>query len=72
MSETQMDNRTRPHMKTDTLHRILTFCALAGFSFSSPLSLAQSQPSGGFVTVTATVTGAPLDKLFVHVRVTQN
>jgi len=26
----------------------------------------------GFVTVTATVTGAPLDKLFVHVRVTQN
>ena len=46
-----MDNRTRPHMKTDTLHRILTFCALAGFSFSSPLSLAQSQPSAGHPSI---------------------
>ena len=51
MSETQMDNLTPPHMKTDTLHRILTFCALAAFSFSSPLSLAQSQPSAGHPSI---------------------
>jgi hypothetical protein len=29
-------------------------------------------PSGGFVTVTATVTGTPLEKLFVDVEVTRN
>lgn len=29
-------------------------------------------PSGGFVTVTATVTGTLLDKLFVDVEVTRN
>ena len=46
-----MDNLTPPHMKTDTLHRILTFCALAAFSFSSPLSLAQSQPSAGHPSI---------------------
>lgn len=29
-------------------------------------------PSGGFVTVTATVSGTQVDKLFVDVEVTQN
>ena len=38
----------------------------------STVTFTQSAPSGGFVTVTATVTGAPLDKLFVDLRVTQN
>lgn len=32
----------------------------------------QGVPSGGEVTVTATITGTPLDKLFVEILVTQN
>lgn len=36
------------------------------------VSFAQGTPSGGSVTVTATVTGTPLSKLFVDVQVTQD
>jgi hypothetical protein len=36
------------------------------------VSFSQGIPAGGFVTVTATVTGTPVDKLFVDVEVTQN
>ncbi len=49
-----------------------TFTAGGVWSNGSTVNFTQSAPSGGFVTVTATVTGAPLDKLFVDVRVTQN
>ncbi len=49
-----------------------TFNAGGVWSNGSTVTFTQSAPSGGFVTVTATVTGAPLDKLFVDLRVTQN
>lgn len=38
----------------------------------STVNFTQAPPSGGFVTVTATVTGPHIDKLHVDVRVTKN
>ncbi|MDH4445084.1 MAG: Ig-like domain-containing protein [Akkermansiaceae bacterium] len=49
-----------------------TFTAGGVGNNGSTVTFTQSAPSGGFVTVTATVTGAPLDKLFVDLRMTQN
>lgn len=49
-----------------------TFTADGVAHNGSTVDFVQGTPSGGAVTVTATVTGTPLDKLFIAVEVTQN
>ena len=69
LNPTRAENLTATYRWSKDLS---TFNAGGVWSNGSTVNFTQSAPSGGFVTVTATVTGAPLDKLFVHVRVTQN
>jgi hypothetical protein len=49
-----------------------TFTADGNSFAQSTVTFTQGTPSGGSVTVTATITGTPLEKLFVDVKVTQN
>jgi len=49
-----------------------TFTPNGGTSGGSTVTFVQGAPAGGMVTVTATVTGTPLTKLFASVKVMQN
>ena len=49
-----------------------TFTADGDSFAETTVTFTPGAPSGGSVTVTATITGTPVDKLFVDVKVTQD
>jgi hypothetical protein len=51
---------------------LATFTADGNASGGTTVNFIPGTPSGGVVTVTAVVTGTPINKLFVDVKVTQN
>jgi hypothetical protein len=51
---------------------LASFHADGGTHEGTTVSFSQGVPSGGKITVTATITGSPIDRLFVDVEVIQN